>query len=72
MTANTAEHNLVWKEGWRIWLILAALAVFIGLVYFSSIKELIRIWGVKEEYSYGYMIPFITAFLIWQRKDRLH
>jgi len=69
--ATTSDTNLIWKEGWSLWLILGVIAMLVGMIYFSSIQELVRIWGVKEEYSYGYMIPFITAFLIWQRKDRL-
>ena len=28
-------------------------------------------WGDQGEYSYGYLIPFISAFLIWQKKDQL-
>jgi exosortase D (VPLPA-CTERM-specific) len=28
-------------------------------------------WGRKEEYGYAYFLPFITAYLIWQRRDRL-
>lgn len=71
MTTKTPDTSLIWKEGRKIWLILGIITVLVGIIYFSSIKELLRIWGVKEEYSYGYMIPFITAFFIWQRKDRL-
>jgi exosortase D (VPLPA-CTERM-specific) len=28
-------------------------------------------WNDKEEYGYAYFIPVITAYLIWQRRDRL-
>ena len=71
MTTKASDTSLIWKEGWQIWLILGVIAVLVGMIYFSSIKELLRRWEVKEEYSHGYMIPFVTAFLIWQRKDRL-
>lgn len=28
-------------------------------------------WGTQGEYSYGYLIPFISLFLIWQKKNHL-
>ena len=28
-------------------------------------------WMITPEYSHGVIIPFIAAFLIWQRKDRI-
>jgi exosortase D (VPLPA-CTERM-specific) len=28
-------------------------------------------WNNSEEYGYGYLIPIITLFLIWQRKNQL-
>jgi exosortase D (VPLPA-CTERM-specific) len=28
-------------------------------------------WNRKEEYSYAYFLPVISAYLIWQRRDRL-
>ncbi len=65
------KNAIVWREGPVIWLLLVVGLFGAGWAYFGGIQELIRIWGVKEEYSYGYLIPFITAFLVWQRKDRL-
>jgi len=32
---------------------------------------MIHRWDTKEEYGYGYLIPVITIFLIWQRKNQL-
>ncbi len=42
----------------------------IWLAFGDGIAEIIKSWE-REEYSYGYMIPFIAAFLVWQQKDRL-
>lgn len=49
---------------------LAAL-VLLGAAFQGPILGLIGIWNTQEEYSFGYLIPFITLFLLWQRKDRL-
>lgn len=63
--------ELVWKSPHQFFVALIIAFAFIGVMYSSAIAELLRIWGVKEEYSYGYMIPFITLFFIWQKKDVL-
>ncbi|MBC7803081.1 MAG: VPLPA-CTERM-specific exosortase XrtD [Candidatus Parcubacteria bacterium] len=44
----------------------ALLAVFLG-----ALVALVGIWGSQEEYGFGYLVPFIAAFLVWQRKDKL-
>ena len=61
----------IWKIpvwAWVYFIVLAALAVF---SFYPAIREMIHIWEVREEYSYGYLIPFITVFLIWQKRDVL-
>jgi exosortase D (VPLPA-CTERM-specific) len=73
MSSVAADNNqlVVWKESKLIWLTFACVAGLIGFIYFEGLLELERIWQKKEEYSYGYLIPFITLFLIWQKKDLL-
>jgi len=60
-----------WKLSTQWWLALAVAAGLLALAYLESIKALVHVWGSQEEYSYGYMIPFITLFLVWQRRDIL-
>ena len=61
----------IWKLSYPLIFAVGIAAILIAITYSSAIRELLRIWGIKEEYSYGYMIPFVTAFLVWQRKDLL-
>jgi len=70
MTSNTYP-TVVWKESFVWWISLIGVGAIVGFAFFDGLKELLRVWDTKEEYSYGYIIPAITAFLIWQRKDRL-
>ena len=59
------------KSGPLVWgFILAGLGLLIAAAY-PSLVNMIQRWEGSEEYGYGFMIPFIAAFLIWQRKDRL-
>ena len=32
---------------------------------------MINTWSEKEEYSHGFLLPVVAAYLIWQKRDRL-
>lgn len=52
--------------------ILAAVGLLLAIgMSFEALVEMERRWQTSEEYGYGYLIPVITLFLIWQRKDKL-
>ena len=50
-------------------LVLASLIVL--FTFRDGARLLVEIWGSKEEYSFGYLIPFISLFMFWQRRDVL-
>lgn len=62
---------VVWKEPPTLLASLLILLALIAFTFFEGIAELLRVWEVKEEYSYGYLIPFITLFLLWQKTESL-
>jgi exosortase D (VPLPA-CTERM-specific) len=53
------------------WVVLGVITFLLGLTFADALRELWRVWGVKEEYSYGYFVPAIALFLVWLRKDEL-
>ena len=55
----------------RTWIRLAGLAAVFVLLFFEIIALLVGNWLSSEEYSHGILIPFIGAFLIWQKKNEL-
>lgn len=63
------------KKGWCFpSALLGGLLVITGLLlygFWDGITYMWRVWGGKEEYGYAYFIPFISAYLIWQRRNRL-
>ena len=71
MNEATKNKINIWKETPVIWALLAFLTTLLGYVYFDGFTKLVAMWEQREEYSFGYLIPFITLFLIWQRKDIL-
>ena len=60
-----------WYLSRGLWAILAVCAILIAYSFFDTIVDMEYRWSNQEEYGYGYIIPFITIFLIWQRKDML-
>ncbi len=54
-----------------MWLLLVLVAIMAGIAYWDSLQEMVHRWSTSEEYGYGYLIPVITGFLIWQRKNEI-
>jgi len=47
------------------------MGVSIGFTFYDGIEAIIRQWYASEEYSHGYLIPLISGFLVWQKRDQL-
>jgi exosortase D (VPLPA-CTERM-specific) len=69
--ATIRDEAVVWRETPWIWGALLVAAAIMATTFEQGLGRLLEIWGQQEEYSYGYLIPFITLFLIWQKKDLL-
>ena len=55
----------------RRWLLLGGLSVCgLAVLYWNVVWELVRIWSTDSNYSHGFLIPPIAAFLAWERRDR--
>lgn len=65
------SEKVVWKESGLVIGLLLSASLLLGIIFWDGLKEMVRVWGAQEEYSYGYIIPVITLFLIWQKKDQL-
>jgi exosortase D (VPLPA-CTERM-specific) len=46
--------------------LIAAVAAFSGGLY-----ELVTRWSRQEEYSHGFLIPIVVAWMLWSRRDAL-
>jgi exosortase D (VPLPA-CTERM-specific) len=49
-----------------VWLALAA--VLVGVLFHESFIWMYDQWMNMEEYSHGIMIPFVSLYLVWQRR----
>ncbi len=52
------------------WVLLALGVLTMGLMFRSTFPLIWSHWH-REEYSYGFLIPVISLFLLWQRRRRL-
>jgi len=61
----------IWKLPSLTWFVLTATAILLLLLFWDSLAYMVAVWETKEEYSHGYLIPVISLFLIWQKRDAL-
>ena len=48
------------------------MAVLVGMLAFhGALMELVRRWTTQEEYSHGFLIPVVSAWLLWRRRSAL-
>lgn len=70
VTSDTeVVQEVVWKDTLLTYAILSVTIGLLIFISFQSLSVMVHTWEVREEYSHGYLIPFITVFLLWQRKD---
>jgi exosortase len=50
------------------WLLVFALS---AAIYFRVVSDLFRDWWRTPEFSYGFLVPAFSAYLIWERRARL-
>lgn len=70
-SATMNRQALIWKTPFWGWGLLGLGALLLGFIYYDGLKFMVEIWSKKEEYGHGLMIPLISLFLIWQKKDEL-
>jgi exosortase len=59
--------ELLRKFGWQG----ALLVVVMIALYAPVLVRLVRQWWTDANYSHGLLVPLLSAYLIWQRRDQL-
>lgn len=62
---------LSWKSGPPHWTALLVALAALVVWHYPALEFMVATWQEVEEYSYGWFVPLISAFLIWQRSDQL-
>jgi exosortase D (VPLPA-CTERM-specific) len=55
----------------RAWTLALIAALLAAAGFSGALFELIKRWTKQEEYSHGFLIPIVTAWLLWRRRDAL-
>ncbi|OPY70268.1 MAG: Transmembrane exosortase (Exosortase_EpsH) [Syntrophorhabdaceae bacterium PtaU1.Bin034] len=63
--------DLTSRSTLRPWVIVGALLVLFCAAYWVPLKAMVNIWWTNEDYSYGFLIPFGSAYLAWERRRTL-
>ena len=67
----TSPAPLVWKTSPALWVLIAlSLLAAVG-AFLPALRFMVATWDQVPEFGYGYFIPFVCAYLIWQCSDRL-
>src|SRR3989344_7716956 len=67
---TTADREIkIWTVPVIFWVLSAVAMALVGFSFADTIRDMVHRWNTSEEYGYGYIIPVITLFLIWQRKS---
>jgi EpsI family protein len=52
-------------------LMFAAVVLALVFAHRDALAGMVRLWNVSPMYSYGFSIPFISAYLLWSRREEL-
>jgi exosortase D (VPLPA-CTERM-specific) len=55
----------------RSWILGGIAAALAAVAFHGALFELIRRWTTQEEYSHGFLIPLVAAWLLWTRRHLL-
>ena len=69
MSVQSAEYRRTGAP--RTW-ILGFIAALLAVIAFrGALLELVKRWTTQEEYSHGFLIPLVAAWLLWTRRKAL-
>ena len=53
----------------RSWVFGLIIGLLLLIVFKQALVELVGRWSAQEEYSHGYLVPLVAAWLLWARRD---
>ncbi|MCP3908871.1 MAG: VPLPA-CTERM-specific exosortase XrtD [Oceanicoccus sp.] len=69
--SNNVEGETPPNEGYALlWVLLVAAFGLLIIIFQEGLGEMVGAWD-REEYSHGFMIPLVAAYLIWQKQQQL-
>ena len=69
--ARTLTYPVQRVDRSRAWLVAILLVGFLGALYWPVLLKLVGDWWDDPNYSHAFLVPFFSAFLVWQRRNKL-
>lgn len=66
---GASQIKTISNKAWFKGVILLALFV---VAYWVPLKTMVGMWWTNEDYSYGFLIPIISAYLLWEKRHILN
>jgi len=70
-TNSINANNPMNTSNTRLIISLSAILLSLGVAYYPVLRNVILAWHQNEEYSHGFLIAPIAAYLIWSKRNRL-
>jgi exosortase D (VPLPA-CTERM-specific) len=70
-TVHLADTRPVFRLRPLAWILLVAASAAVVLAGKTGLVQMLSWWLTRPEYSHGIIIPFLAAFLVWQRRDQI-
>ncbi len=70
MTTMAAEMDPR-REALAAWIGIACFVAVAIAAYGPILLEMARDWSRDDNYSHGFLVPFVAAYFLWQRRERL-
>jgi exosortase len=50
---------------------LSVISILFIIFYYNTILQLVKAWSTDDNFSHGFLIPFISGYMIWHKKNEL-
>lgn len=73
MGNNVRASTLVYSPVFSLnmWMKLSLLVALFFITYFGALSLLVSTWLSRDDYSHGFLVPFISLYFIWADKESL-
>jgi exosortase len=68
---HLSEHRLGNRARPIPWAALAWFVALLTLAYFPVLRHLVEQWSADEDFSHGFFVPPVAAFIVWQRREQI-
>lgn len=70
-TGRVGDARPIFRLTLPTWMLLAGALAAAGLAVNGGLAQTLGLMLTRPEYSHGVIIPFVAAFLVWQRRDQI-